>query len=236
MNEFILPENIDFDKILKKSQSKRIKIDVLKFIVSSILWQVNYNKNGYWESDNEFVPLSATILKHISYDYKCHIELLITSGVIEPLRSSNEKISYQIGKACKRYRVALSIGRPKYEKIPQNILNKMPEIWKAPEFLNKWFNELLTIDRGAAELVIEKIGKKEGSWRMFDSVNRIISGNYNLIRDAKGRRVYSPLTNLKRELRPLLRYNGKKLVELDLKSSQPFLIATLFLNKLFYKV
>lgn len=46
--------------------------------------------------------------------------------------------------------------------------------------------------------------------------------------DTRSGRFYYPLVNLRKELRNLLRVDGKKLVEVDIKSSQPFMCNTLY--------
>ena len=43
-----------------------------------------------------------------------------------------------------------------------------------------------------------------------------------------GKRLYNPLCNLKRELRGFITYDGKPLVEIDIKNSQPFFSLILF--------
>lgn len=44
----------------------------------------------------------------------------------------------------------------------------------------------------------------------------------------EGHRFYNPISNLKRELRSFLTYDGKPLVDIDIKNSQPFLATALF--------
>ncbi len=43
-----------------------------------------------------------------------------------------------------------------------------------------------------------------------------------------GHRFYNPITNLKKELRQFLTYDGQQLVELDFKNCQPFFVTNLF--------
>lgn len=59
-------------------------------------------------------------------------------------------------------------------------------------------------------------------------VNNINDKNYNYRILGDGRRFYSNISNLKKGLRPFLSYDGKPLVEVDIKNSQPYLVIALF--------
>lgn len=61
-------------------------------------------------------------------------------------------------------------------------------------------------------------------------VEKIESGNYTPSIDTSAGRLHSPLTQLKSELRQFLSYNGKKLIAIDVKNSQPYL-STILLNE-----
>lgn len=66
-------------------------------------------------------------------------------------------------------------------------------------------------------------------------VSRIGDGTYLLpMILGEADRMYSPITNLKKEARNFLTYDGQQLVELDLKNSQPFFAIALF-RLLFWK-
>ena len=74
----------------------------------------------------------------------------------------------------------------------------------------------------------KKIADKVNS--IILSIDEIASGN--LLRyateDSTGKRLHTPITRMKRELRFYLTYKGEQLVALDLKNSQPFLSLVLF--------
>ena len=58
-------------------------------------------------------------------------------------------------------------------------------------------------------------------------VSSINDGSYNYSFSGEGHRLYNSLTNLKKELRTYLTYDGKPLVNIDIKNSQPFLSVVL---------
>jgi hypothetical protein len=117
-------------------------------------------------------------------------------------------------------------------------------------YLTKWWdNAKLKIDKEAAfnwicEYESQKIelikqdqkGEKEiRSARAIDTSQdfKQLVLNINTARPyyrfkGDGHRFYNPITNLKKELRSFLTYDGKPLVEIDMKNSQPFLAPCLF--------
>ncbi|MFN5850155.1 MAG: hypothetical protein ACK43K_16825, partial [Chitinophagales bacterium] len=59
-------------------------------------------------------------------------------------------------------------------------------------------------------------------------VHRIHKGDFQFTIDNNAGRLYTVLTQIKKELRQFIRYNGKKLVAVDIKNSQPYLSSVLF--------
>ncbi len=62
------------------------------------------------------------------------------------------------------------------------------------------------------------------------SLEAILNGEFYVLRPDEKSRVYTNLTNLKRECRAFLRYDDKPLVELDIRNSQP-LIASIIIKE-----
>lgn len=82
--------------------------------------------------------------------------------------------------------------------------------------------------------------KAEASGRVILKMNHqitaarsLIRGEYNAARSLRNERLHSILTSIKRELRSFLEFDGKPLVSLDLKASQPYLL-TMLLRRTFY--
>ena len=59
------------------------------------------------------------------------------------------------------------------------------------------------------------------------SILKMESGSYSCTISEKGKRFHSVLTNMRGMLRHFLTFNGERLVSIDLKNSQPYLIALL---------
>lgn len=65
------------------------------------------------------------------------------------------------------------------------------------------------------------------------NINSIAIGNYKVSIDTNVHRLHSVITNLQKEYRRFLRYNGQRLVNVDISNSQPYIIC-LLLNPLFW--
>jgi len=235
MKHFVLPCGLSIEKLLAHHPpKKKLNPDVLKYIVSAIMYQIENSDND--EKKNGYCPLSAELLKGINYNYRAHVSYLIHCKVIEVRKNKAGKESYQAGVCCKEYRIKAVYNDVTIEKVvSQRILKAAEASRPVPEYIERWFNSGLTIDEGMADAVIATIKPKKKQGRHRISLRKIQALAFNLSRDNWGNRVYTPLTSLKRELKPCLRYNGQPLVSLDLKSSQPFLIATCLLNPHFYE-
>lgn len=80
--------------------------------------------------------------------------------------------------------------------------------------------------------LLKKMKEATEPYRAFSRrlipVLNIKNEQFNLNIDRTAGRLHTPLTQLKKELRPFLEYDGKKLVSIDIKNSQPYLSTMLF--------
>jgi hypothetical protein len=65
------------------------------------------------------------------------------------------------------------------------------------------------------------------------ALDKIHYKQFYIKRDDKGRRIYTNLTGLKKELRQFLNYDGERLVELDIANSQPYFLNMLLSDNFF---
>ncbi len=89
------------------------------------------------------------------------------------------------------------------------------------EHLGRWLRELRVDEELARPWVCRPRCLKQRLTRV--KVDLIQSGKACPIRDRYGR-VHSPLTNLRRQLRPALRIHGQELIEIDVSNSQPLIL------------
>jgi len=98
------------------------------------------------------------------------------------------------------------------ENAPEALLRKRSRKSKSKEFVSKYVFVERIIDANTQAL------------------QAIIDGEWFVPRKYNKSRVYTNLTSLKREFRQLLRYEGKPLVELDIRNSQPLIASILIKN------
>ena len=120
-------------------------------------------------------------------------------------------------------------------------------------YLTHWFNQKkLVIDKQRAEdyafsLMQKKFALGYSSWdinrgknnnkrkyprtqyeAIMRNINHIAVYDYNAMIDTNVHRLHSVLTNMQKEFRNFLKYDGQQLVSFDVKNSQPFLSCILF--------
>ena len=216
-----VPESIDWNEIKEKYGATYM--NRMAYIVGLIAYLPTVNDEII--DDKGFVKLHAPTLKTIVGKYYLdYLKYLISDGIIE----TNNR--YIVGKASKGYRytsVYTDSELIRYDFTDKHIRKKLTEARKVKEadkkkysYLYKWFTSgKLTIEKDAAFKFIKSHNLSEA---LKYSVDAIQSGIWRFKVTGEAQRLYTNLTNLKRELRQFLRYDGEELVELDIKSSQPY--------------
>jgi hypothetical protein len=93
------------------------------------------------------------------------------------------------------------------------------------------FLKLLTLDPGYIDLIETTFKKGSEKYNYtISAITRINNGDFFHTIDSTGGRYHSNITNLPKELRPYLRIKGERLINLDLKNSQPYLSILLLTN------
>ena len=107
----------------------------------------------------------------------------------------------------------------------------------------------ITIDAAAAETylkelekrVLSKVVKKNKTQvkkyfkKLYKVIENIEKGEFNYSVSMSNHRVNSVFTSMKRELRYFLKSDGKSLVEVDIKTSHPYTLATILTEEFFTK-
>jgi hypothetical protein len=260
-----LPKGLDIDLHLKNNVPfKGFKKDKLLYILNCIVTIPNLNKSILLRDG--FVPLSAKVLQDVMNDYKRYIDYGVQAGL---LVCDN---SYVEGFKCKGYKIALP-HEPDVvscvfkevtlrRKFNQRYI-KLQNTTKDYSYLNKWFNERLTVDVVAAKDFLEeefllkqknvelmdykmvyttKLFNEDGTRGGYEqvykdpslqiqqgllSIEKMEEQNFCCHVDKTVFRYHSVLTNMRSVLRNFLSYDGEKLVSIDIKNSQPYLICLL---------
>jgi hypothetical protein len=208
-----------------------------------------------------FVPLHSKVLEEKIPPYRRHLDYLIDAGIIESdeeYMPGVVSIGYRFtaafrGVNYKRVEIQDFILRRKIKE--GSIFSKTNAIGLRYPNLLKWFkSRKLQIDRRAAirwvneqEEQVMKIlkGKKLSKVRLIEErvaviekyanqrlqVTRIAEHDYYYSIDGTGNRLHTNLTNLPKGLRNFLTYDGRQLVSIDIRNSQPYMSLALFDKK-----
>ncbi len=239
---FYVPINLDLKQLIFKHLilSKELKVTEGKiaFICHSLFSSIIMHRSEIEDSDNPYVPLCSKILDLAVHDYSKSLQFLLETGIIE---SDN---SYLAGDKCKGYcfknpyrdrefkKVYIEDFRLKkgLKRLKDHYQRENKRMMRGYGFLEKpWRTNKLKIDaKGAYRWIDENITKDVHNSILKRSVDSLWGREYRLRFSGDGHRHYSLLTNLKRELRNFLTYDGKEMVSIDIKNCQPFLVLALF--------
>lgn len=195
-------------------------------------------------------------MKNSVSNYKLYLDYLIENKILQTDNHFIASASSSTAK-CKGYRFHSTISSsPKIDRVYTYTLVKNINRCHDNAFVRarsthgnlvKWFDpERLKIDTVKAAEITEKLYQSDllDEQRQANAlerkiineikVHKIVKGSYYLNTDDNVGRFHTNITTLKREHRKCLTYDDKKLVNVDIKNSQPLLVLVL-LNPMFYK-
>jgi len=226
MKKIELPSTLDIDIILKQNQPvNTLKKDRLLYLIHLVYYMVvMYPDNiiNGWAILN-----SQELKKSIGNDYTKYLQYLIENKIIE-------RSYYLPGITSYGYRMANVNHDLIHHKIVQitdktlvNRIKKLNEVQyvistnlkKNYKYLKKWFNAKLTAD-------IPEDLQHHHKYKL----GNITEKRYRMSVDSFGKRLHTNLTNLPKDFRQYLRYNGQSLVEIDIKNSQFYMAIKLLMN------
>jgi hypothetical protein len=221
----LIPERVNAEMAIIESiirpDIKSYSGDYLREVISIVACHVR--------KDNEDAPLRSTYIRRIVPYAERYLDALIDLGIIyrSPFYIPGE-ISYRYN-FSPEYRskyITLPLANQKlirrireaYDNIGRDAVKNVRGCSSQVKFLRQ-----LTLAEGWEELVNSYKDDIEVYNSVLASAMRIVNNDIFYSRDATERRFHSNVTNMKKELRPYLRVNGKPLVNIDVKNSQPYL-------------
>lgn len=226
--------------------AKRTKfLDSAYYILYVITLQTTYREQKYL--DFGYVPLYSKLLeKMLGKDNRTYLDALLESQILE------QDDFYHQGKSY-GYRISgeHDVEDFKIHEISTYVLVK--KLWNHKnsrivdgenhekdstaliDHLSSFF-EGLSIDYEGALNKLQEIkaalieeGKNRKATNVYCSCKFTLDTLHNktyrrIFRDGTGRRLFTPITSLKRELREYLSFDGQKLVIMDIANSQPFFV------------
>lgn len=250
-----IPSPLVLDNLLKRHPPEfRYKIDHFYYII-------DYLSKGAELEDLDgnagFINTKASRLQKANHNYKVYIDYLLKYGIIKTDRkyivdkkSFGYRLNYGRVHSATIIKIPVAdsvIHRHKFREEEERERNLFKTRKQYPH-LTKWF-DLLQIDKEGAYKETERLypeptgairgvrkGKASNSLKRLKAIaaiDKITEKCFYYSVDENVGRFHSNLTNLKKELRNYLTYDGQKLVNVDIKNSQP-LFSTLLFNKDFY--
>jgi hypothetical protein len=242
MIRIIYPQNLNIERLLNDydlSRTRKRNVMIKCITMVSKVTKTNYNVHRF---DSEgFTPISSASKKGLLHnDYEL-VHDILTAGdnpIIE------EKESYKVGEFTKQYRL-----NPRYR-------NSALAVFELPEqdygtdlpFLDSQFTRNhLSLELRVYEYLfnlyseIERLPLTENQRILFRNyigrainiIDDIDNGFLQYHRSRSNLRYNSTITSLNKVVRPFLLCNGRPLVSIDIKASQPYLLASILNDKFF---
>lgn len=245
---WVIPSGLSIPALLEKHPptfKKKVKIDVFYHIIDLITARTYKSTSEQFKG---FVSIHSDYFLSFHHDYKEYIEYLKIHDVIDTDYYIPEEKSYgycinlgSIDFECPFQEIPIkdNVLRTKIEsdQFYKEIFSPGATSYS---YLCKWFNPSLKIDSKRARKILKKMYADVEENKEHYKPKEIIKAKNKLLKnlqvveeleaqhfycdlDNNIGRFHSNLTNLKKELRSCITYNGQKLVNIDVRNSQPFL-------------
>lgn len=252
-----IPSSIDLESLLKKHPPKfkrPYKIDYFYYFIELLCDMMEYND---LDGNGGYVNLSSKLMQSFVHDYNLYLNYLLEHRIIRTDKiyiNGAKSYGYVLNKIdydaeIQHILVQDSMVRIKRAKKHRALEQEMKATCAKHTYLTKWFNDKLQIDAHGACAKIEELfpeptgairgvrkGKASRTTKKYSAklaVQKLATGNFYYKIDENVGRFHSNLTNIKKELRHYITYDGKPLVNIDIKNSQP-LLSTILLDPSFY--
>ncbi|MBF8457139.1 hypothetical protein IV494_08075 [Kaistella sp. G5-32] len=193
-----------------------------------------------------FVPLSSKIMEKIKYNYKDYWDYFLSIGIIEKLNySTNQKKSNSFRYNYKNIKMQgsdyLNFETFDFSKLKENTLKYNSinlEAQTTCRHLLEWFDHGLHLDfpqflnESSKNFKINKFDDpRDSENKLMEARSFYYSGydfhlqNWRATRNIESdNRLHTNLTNLDKDIRKYVRYQGEEIKSLDIKNSQPYFL------------
>lgn len=210
----------------------KLKMDFAVYILDTISRNRTQKKSKY-------VRLKAEYLKELQGNYNCYIDFLLQSKILK-------RSPYDVNTSkCFGYRIIypkpnIPVRKRrfvKYEPLSFTLKKKLTKHFdrrkskadNSTGHLTRWLNsDFISFDYDSAiEYIHESNMTNNKLYHRRYLCEMLKEDMWYYSREGKDNRLHSNLTSLPSDLKPFISNKGSELVSLDLKSSQPFLLAGL---------
>jgi len=247
-----IPSSIDLESLLKKHPPQfktKYKIDYFYYFIELLCDMMEYND---LDGNGGYVNLNAQLMQAIVHNYKEYLDYLLKHRIFKTDKKyivGVKSMGYVIDKLdydsdIVEIEIKDFVIRRNRSKKNKALEQEMKATCAEYSYLTKWFNDKLQIDAEGANEKIEELfpkptgairgtrrGKASKSTKKYSAklaVKKIEGGDFYYKVDDNVGRFHSNLTNIKKELRHFITYDGETLVNVDIKNSQPLLSSILF--------
>jgi hypothetical protein len=251
-----IPSSVDLEGFLKKHPP------AFKYKIDHFYYIIDYISRGMEREDLDdnggFVNINAVQLQKANHNYKLYLDHLLKYHFLRTdmkyivgKKSFGFLINLYKSHKATTQNIEITDWTIRRNKIAEYKASQeqLKQTTKSYPHLTKWFNEKLQIDVQGAEQEVEQLFPeqkgairgtrkgKSGIWnkryKAMYSIHKFAKQEFYYGLDDNVGRFHTNLTNIKKELRNYITYNGEKLVNVDIKNSQP-LFSTLLLDKNFW--
>jgi hypothetical protein len=247
-----IPSSIDLESLLKKHPPQfktKYKIDYFYYFIELLFEMMEYND---LDGNDGYVNLNAKLMQAIVHNYKEYFDYLLKHRIFRTDKKyivGAKSMGYVINhlnynSEIVEIEIKDFVIRRNRSKKNKALEQEMKATCVKYSYLTKWFNDKLQIDVEGANQKIEELfpepkggikgtrrGKASKTTKKYSAklaVKKIEGGDFYYKVDDNVGRFHSNLTNIKKELRHFITYDGETLVNVDIKNSQPLLSSILF--------
>jgi len=246
MKTLIYPQNLDLETLyLNNGYSDTIRNNMIIRTLKIVSKLTPTNYNSYRFNKQSYVHLSSRYKKKVLGNYYTDFHKEMTKGENPIIEMSSH---YKVGEETKLYRLTTKFRKSKIEKFhieENNIKNDV-----ATDFLSdQFYKDNIRFDKDVFTYLFNFY--KEIETKMDNDKQKVLLKNYigrNLCiiddicnndmffgRSKSNYRYYSSLTSINRIIRPFILVNNNPLISIDIKSSQPYILASI-LDSSFYNI
>ncbi len=243
----VLPKSFNYHNLIKKDldRYKNLNINVVKgvlgLIVKRLAFKLMMEETPHYNPEHCQVRICASNLKQLfGNDYKLALELLHKNILFKYPYSEGKCFAFALNPKIVKGGFSINTICGDGTK-DRNIINKFfieskkvdYKIKKNFNFLIKFFNpEKLTIDIDGVKNELNTNPKYSNNiikqLISYTKVSDLCNGNYHFSFDPEtDGRFHNNFVRLNKDLRKYLKYDGKKLVEIDISNSIPFILSAI---------
>lgn len=183
--------------------------------------------------EEEYVRLDSKLLQHYSYNSKEYFDYFVKSQILKKRNYSTDKArsnSYSFtDQSDDNFNLFTKVDLISLRNLKNiEVVDKYDGKIEKCEHLVKWFYEGLTIDYNGVLCEIQKETNFLKKQSAFVSIQKLMNKELWFKRNSKSdNRLHTWLTNFPKKYRKFLRFNDEKLINHDIKASQPYFLVAL---------